>query len=65
MENTIDRPSAPAGWLESLERSKAQIAAGQTVPLVPVLERLRTAADRLDVEQDDLSPDGVKQTVGR
>jgi hypothetical protein len=32
----------PPDWLtQSLERSEAQIAAGQTVPLEPVLDRLR------------------------
>jgi hypothetical protein len=40
--------SAPAGWLESLARSKAQIAAGEQVPLLPVLERLRATAERLE-----------------
>jgi hypothetical protein len=34
--------------LESLERSKAQIAAGVTVPLIPILDRLRASAERLE-----------------
>jgi len=38
---------APAGWLESFEASEAQIAAGQTVPLDPVLDRLRATLARM------------------
>jgi hypothetical protein len=38
----------PPGWLaESLERSEAQIAAGQTVPIEPVLDRLRASIARM------------------
>ena len=48
MSSTADRATVPAGWRESLERSKAQIAAGVTVPLIPILERLR--ASLFDVE---------------
>jgi hypothetical protein len=51
MTNPAKRIVAPAGWLESLERSKAQIAAGQSVPLLPVLDRLRASAERLEAEQ--------------
>jgi hypothetical protein len=56
MSSTTDRPTVPAGWLESLERSKAQIAMGMTVPLIPILDRLRASAERLeaaDQPQDD------------
>jgi hypothetical protein len=62
MSNTADRAPAPAGWLESLSRSKAQIAAGESVPLLPILDRLRATAERLEAEQG-LSPDGVKLTA--
>lgn len=65
MSNATNRASIPAGWSESLARSKAQIAAGQTVPLVPVLDRLRTAADRLEAESEDVPQDGAEQTLGR
>lgn len=41
----------PKGWRESLERSKAEIAAGKTVPLLPVLDRLRAAAERIEAER--------------
>jgi len=49
----------PNQWLESMERSKAQIATGQTVPLLPVLDRLRESAERLEAEMD-VSPDEVR-----
>lgn len=63
MSNPIDEAAAPDEWLESLARSKAQIAAGQTVPLLPILDRLRATADRLEAAHGT-SPDGVKQTAG-
>ena len=64
MSNSANRTTAPAEWLESLERSKAQIAAGETVPLLPILDRLRASAERLEAEQG-LPPDEAKQTAGR
>ena len=40
--------NAPPSWLvESLERSEAEIAAGQTVPLGPVLDQLRASIARM------------------
>lgn len=54
----------PAGWLASLARSKAEIASGQTVPLLPILDRLRSAAERLEAGGDDLL-DAPKQNTGR
>jgi hypothetical protein len=42
-----------SAWLESLARSKAQIEAGQTVPLEPVLERLRASIARMDARRDE------------
>ncbi len=42
----------PPNWVvESLERSEAQIAAGQTVPLEPVLDRLRASTARMKAAQ--------------
>jgi hypothetical protein len=39
---------APPDWIvNSLDRSEAQIAAGQTVPLEPVLDRLRAGIKRM------------------
>ena len=51
MAETSSGTPAPAGWKESLSRSKAQIAGGEGVPLLPVLDRLGAAAERLEVEQ--------------
>ena len=63
MQDSSDRIAAPTEWLESLARSKAQIAAGQTIPLQPILDRLSASAERLEAAQG-LSPDEVKQTAG-
>jgi hypothetical protein len=52
MSSTTDRATVPRGWLESLERSKAQIAMGMTVPLIPVLDRLRASAERLEAAEN-------------
>lgn len=37
----------PAGWLESLAKSKAEVEAGKTVPLEPVLDRARASIARM------------------
>ena len=55
---------APAGWQESLERSKAQIVVGHTVPLLPVLDRLRASAERLEAEMG-VNPDEAKPNPSR
>ena len=54
MTSLYDRPmdviveKKPPGWLiEVLERSEAQIAAGQTVSIAPVLDRLRASIARM------------------
>lgn len=51
----MDEPKAaavaPADWRESLNRSKAQIAAGEAIPLLPVLDRLHAGAERIEAEQ--------------
>ncbi len=57
-------PRAPTKWLESLERSRAQIAAGQTLLLLPVLDQLRAAAERLEADMG-LTPDEVQPNPGR
>jgi len=41
-----DEP-VPESIAASLTRSEAQIAAGQIVPLEPVLDRLRSSIDRM------------------
>ena len=43
------RPT-PAGWLEAMNESDAQLAAGQTVPLEPLLDELRHTAEQLEVK---------------
>jgi len=62
-ENSAPTP-APAAWLESLARSKIQIAAGESVPLLPVLDRLRASAERLEADQG-VTADGAKVTTSR
>lgn len=42
---------APSGWVESLERSEAQLARGETVPLEPVLDRLRATIARMEAKR--------------
>ena len=64
MSNPANRTAAPVEWLKSLARSKAQIAAGQTVLLLPILDRLRASAERLEAEQGT-SPDETRQTAGQ
>jgi hypothetical protein len=54
MDSTADR-APPAAWIEALDRSAAEIAEGQTVPLGPILDALRASAERLE---------GRKRTVG-
>jgi len=42
----------PPGWIDSLERSKAQIEAGATVPLAPFLDELRDSIARMKKRQE-------------
>ena len=44
----------PESVAASLVRSEAQIAAGQTVPLEPVLDRLRASIARMRAENEKL-----------
>jgi hypothetical protein len=46
-----DKP-VPESIAASLARSEAQIAAGQTVPLEPVLDRLRSSIARMQAAED-------------
>jgi hypothetical protein len=43
--------NAPAGWLEILAESEAQIATGQVVPPEVVRQRLRDSIARLEAKQ--------------
>jgi hypothetical protein len=56
---SADKP-APESIAASLARSEAQIAAGQTVPLEPVLKRLRASIARMQADEKPktLSPKG-------
>jgi hypothetical protein len=49
-DDSPPRP-APAGWLEALERSEADLAAGRAVPLELVLARLRESIKRMEARQ--------------
>jgi hypothetical protein len=55
MDDTAPK-AAPNWMLESLECSEAQIAAGQTVPLEPVLDRLRSCIARMRTAADQEPP---------
>lgn len=64
MSNGAETLPPPAGWEESLARSKAQIVAGKRVALMPILDRLRASAERLEAEQG-VTADGVELIPGR
>ncbi len=49
-DDTTTRP-LPAGWLDAMDESDAQLAAGQTVPLEPVLERMRDSIKRTEARR--------------
>jgi hypothetical protein len=51
MNQDPDSEAPPKGWIDSLLRAKAQIAAGQTVPVAPVLGRLRASAERMEARR--------------
>jgi len=54
MSDRTDR--RPADWLADLEVSEAQLAAGQTVPIEPALQRLRDSIARLEAKPADREP---------
>jgi hypothetical protein len=54
--SVVDNRSPPDWLAESLERSEAQIANGQTVPLEPVLDRLRASIARMKAKQQQPVP---------
>jgi hypothetical protein len=53
MNYTSPKP-VPESIAASLARSEAQIAAGQTVPLQPVLDRLRSSIERMQADDEKL-----------
>jgi hypothetical protein len=50
MADTPHSTQAPAGWLEALERSEAQIAAGETVLGEEVMRGLYESIARLEAK---------------
>jgi len=47
MDATVDQTPPP--WLlEALDRGEAEIAAGRTVPIEPVLRRLQASIERIE-----------------
>ncbi len=62
MDHDNDTPRLPpADWLESLERSEADLAAGRTVPLEPVLERMRDSIKRMEARRAALEGETAGQ----
>ena len=55
MNYTPPKP-VPESIAASLARSEAQIAAGQTVPLQPVLDRLRSSIARMQADEELKTP---------
>jgi hypothetical protein len=55
MNCTPPKP-VPESIAASLARSEAQIAAGQTVPLEPVLDRLRSSIARMQADEKPKTP---------
>jgi hypothetical protein len=45
--------TTPQNWLGALERSEAQLAAGQTVPAEPIMQRLRDSIAELERKAAD------------
>jgi hypothetical protein len=56
MDDNSPLPPAPAGWLETLEESEAELAAGLTVPGKVVRQMLRDSLARLEAKQDAAPP---------
>jgi hypothetical protein len=56
MDDNPAHAPAPAGWLEILEESEAELAAGLTVPGEVVRQMLRDSLARLEARQADAPP---------
>jgi len=48
MDKIVDGSGASADWIEALAESEADIAAGRTVPLEPVLARIMESLERME-----------------
>ena len=52
MDTSLNQPSTHASeWADVLAECEAEVAAGQTIPLAPVLADLRSTADRLEAKR--------------
>jgi hypothetical protein len=62
-DRTMDatKDPLPPGTLESLARSKAQIEAGQTVPMESFLSRLRASIARMEARQAERAKRAVRK----
>ncbi len=56
MNYTAPEKPVPESIVASLARSEAQIAVGQTVPLEPVLDRLRASIARMQADEKPKTP---------
>ena len=56
MDDNPTDTAAPAGWLEILEESEAELAAGLTVPGEVVRQMLRDSLARLEAKRDIAPP---------
>ncbi len=64
MSDPVGPEQPETAWRESLARSKSQIASGEIVALLPILDRLKMAAERLETEQG-VTADGERLPAGR
>jgi len=51
MDDTPHPAEAPPGWLEALDESEAELAAGQTVPGEAVHQRIRDSLTRTEAKR--------------
>jgi len=51
MDKAETAPAAPPDWIEALAESEADIEAGHTVPLEPVLAPMRASVDRMEARR--------------
>ena len=53
MEQSNDTPAMPPeGWLQAIDEAEADLAAGRTVPLGPVIKRMRDALASLEAKME-------------
>ena len=64
MNSAKDHVDTAKDWADSLARSRAQIEAGETIPLEPVLDRLRASAARSVVFWASELPEELVQALG-